>query len=373
MLYTASFGALVSFSIMLGITPLFVLDSGYSAFSAAMSTAIFMGATVAAELVTGRIMHRIGPKHTLAIGLVGLGVPVFALLASTELWVILLVSAVRGAGFALIMIAAATILAALVDESKHGRGIGVYGIVVGIPSIVALPFGVWFVGQVGFAPLFILSGAVAALGLLVALARMPLPVPEEIHGLLRTLRQPGVLRLALVFGAVTFATGVLITYLPIAAETSLGAGVAALALLAQALTSTIARLFAGAFGDRRDAGVLVIPALVVGVIGMLVIALAPGLVVLGAAIFGCAFGVLQNGSLQLMFRSSGPSGYGSVSAIWNLAYDIGLGLGAVGFGLLAATYELPLLVSAAVILMAMTFMAISIRRGSVESIQVTPG
>jgi predicted MFS family arabinose efflux permease len=35
-----------------------------------------------------------------------------------------------------------------------------------------------------------------------------------------------------------------------------------------------------------------------------------------------------------MFDRVPASGYGAVSAVWNLAYDAGMGLGAAGFGLL---------------------------------------
>ena len=36
-----------------------------------------------------------------------------------------------------------------------------------------------------------------------------------------------------------------------------------------------------------------------------------------------------------MFERVSPTGYDMVSAVWNLAYDAGMGLGAAGFGVLA--------------------------------------
>jgi len=56
--------------------------------------------------------------------------------------------------------------------------------------------------------------------------------------------------------------------------------------------------------------------------------------VIGMVVFGAGFGVAQNASLSLMFDRVPASGYGAVSAVWNLAYDAGMGLGAAGFGLL---------------------------------------
>ena len=42
----------------------------------------------------------------------------------------------------------------------------------------------------------------------------------------------------------------------------------------------------------------------------------------------------QNASLTLMFERVSASGYDMASAMYNLAYDAGLGLGAAGFGVL---------------------------------------
>ncbi|WP_347648069.1 hypothetical protein [Nonomuraea sp. B10E15] len=58
---------------------------------------------------------------------------------------------------------------------------------------------------------------------------------------------------------------------------------------------------------------------------------------MGAALFGAGFGAAQNVTLVLMFARSSPSASGRVSALWNLAYDGGMGVGAVGFGLVAGT------------------------------------
>ena len=51
--------------------------------------------------------------------------------------------------------------------------------------------------------------------------------------------------------------------------------------------------------------------------------------------FGLGFGITQNATQTLMYNRVAESGYGAVSAMWNLAYDGGMGLGAAGFGVLA--------------------------------------
>ena len=61
----------------------------------------------------------------------------------------------------------------------------------------------------------------------------------------------------------------------------------------------------------------------------------PAAVIAGAAVFGLGFGVCQNVTQTVMYDRVPESAYGASSALWNLAYDGGMGLGAAGFGVIA--------------------------------------
>lgn len=129
------------------------------------------------------------------------------------------------------------------------------------------------------------------------------------------------------------AAGIVATFLPVAlGETSWE--LAAAALLTQAATATASRWWAGRYGDRHGAGKLLVPSVLIAAIGMLgvVVISSPVAVLAGMALFGAGFGVAQNSSLTVMFERVPSSGYGTVSAVWSIAYDAGLGLGATGFG-----------------------------------------
>ncbi|MFL6110016.1 MAG: hypothetical protein ACJ786_01485 [Catenulispora sp.] len=64
-------------------------------------------------------------------------------------------------------------------------------------------------------------------------------------------------------------------------------------------------------------------------------------VVAGTALFGAGFGIAQNATLALMYARVSAASYGTVSALWNLAYDGGMGVGAAGFGVLAGLTGYP--------------------------------
>jgi predicted MFS family arabinose efflux permease len=154
-------------------------------------------------------------------------------------------------------------------------------------------------------------------------------------GIWAALRAPALTRPAATFSAVTMAVGIVVTFLPLAV-TRTATDVAALALLVQPATAIGGRWLAGRYGDRRGPAVLMAPGVLLAAAGVLMLSLAavPAAVIAGAAVFGAGFGITQNASLTLMYDRVPESGYSAVSALWNLAYDGGMGVGAAGFGLL---------------------------------------
>jgi MFS family permease len=150
------------------------------------------------------------------------------------------------------------------------------------------------------------------------------------------LRTRGLLLPSLAFSATAMASGVIVTFIPLAVPAGSG-NLAALALLTQAVTATLTRWWAGRHGDRHGPAGLLVPGVLAAAAGVVALVLIPSpvAVVGGMAVFGAGFGVSQNASLALMFDRVTTSGYGAVSGVWNLAYDAGMGLGAAGFGVLA--------------------------------------
>jgi MFS family permease len=59
---------------------------------------------------------------------------------------------------------------------------------------------------------------------------------------------------------------------------------------------------------------------------------APAALVAGMFLFGTGFGISQNATFALMIDRAPVSGYGTASALWNLAYDAGYGAGPAAFG-----------------------------------------
>jgi predicted MFS family arabinose efflux permease len=297
---------------------------------------------VAAYLVAPRLIARYGYRPVLAVGLAALGAPALVLAAPSgigaSLAVIMSVCAVRGVGFAVTCVAGYALTVSLIPPQRRGEGLGLVGLVSGVPSVTCLPLGVWLVAHVGYRPVFV-AGGLAALAGLASVPWLPRPgrAAGPSTGILAALRTPALNRPALTFSAAAMAVGIIVTFLPLAmAKTS--ADVAALALLVQPATAIAGRWLAGRYGDRRGPAVLLAPGVLVAAAGLAALSLTavPALVIAGAAVFGAGFGVTQNASLTIMYDRVPESGYSAVGAVWNLAYDGGMGVGAAGFGVLAA-------------------------------------
>jgi predicted MFS family arabinose efflux permease len=358
LVFMASFGAMAGFFLLLSVVPLYAESVGAGGVGAGLATGALMATTVAGELAVPRLLGRFGHRAVLAVGLVLLGAPALALPAADALPAILAVNLVRGLGFAVCVVVGAALVAALVPPERRGEGLGLYGIVVGVPGVAFLPLGVWLVDQAGYPAVFV-AGAVAALAGLAAVPGLPGRRPaadDPPVGVLAGLRAPALIRPAVAFSATAMAAGVVVTFLPLAVTRG-PEGLVPLALFVQAAVVTASRWWAGRHGDRHGPARLLIPGVVATAagIGALVLVDRPVVVLAAMGLFGSGFGVMQNASMATMLNRVAPSGYGAVSAIWNLAYDLGMGVGAFGFGLVVARTGYPpaFAVTAALVLAAL--------------------
>ncbi len=340
LVFLAFLGAMTSIHLLLSVVPLYVTEIGASGVGAGLATGVLMLSTVAAELATPRLVARFGYRVVLAGGLVLLGLPAAALTVSSTVATVFANSLVRGLGFGVIVVVGPALVASLVAPRRRGEALGLYGIAVGIPAVVALPLGIWLAGQVGYRAVFV-AGAVTALAGLAVVPGLPRrePEPEASVGVLAALGTAGLVRPAVIFITMTMTAGAVITFLPLAAH-----GVSALALLCLSASATLTRWWVGRHGDRHGAARLFVPGVAVSATGVLALLLLdrPIAVVAGMVVFGLGFGAAQAASLTVMFERVPPGGFGTASALWNLAYDTGLGLGATAFGVVAAKTGYPI-------------------------------
>ncbi|HEX4248911.1 MAG TPA: MFS transporter [Pseudonocardia sp.] len=407
------------YSMLLAVVPLWVSRGGSGAFGSGASTGVFMLATVLTQLAVPWLLRRFGHRVALGGGLVLLGAPAPLLTLSAELAPVLVLSALRGVGFGLFTVASGALVAELVPPAEHGRSTALFGLATGVPQLLLLPTGVGAVQHLGFTGVF-LAAAVPLLGLpLLAPIRLAggvagagrsgavrsgagggaadgvepvgvgMPPGPELSAAPELARElaPGaagpagdvaggarrggsVGPVVAMLGCAT-AQGALVTFLPLAVTSAVT--VVPIALLGTAGGAVLGRVVAGHLVDRRGwGGRLLGPGVLLAVVGMVAEVLVSGfpglsgavLLVVGAALVGLGFGLVQNDSLVAMFAAAGTARYGRASAVWNIAYDAGTGAGAVGLGAVAQLFGFRVTfgVSAALLVLVLPVLALYRRR-----------
>ncbi|WP_347059821.1 MFS transporter [Blastococcus sp. HT6-30] len=361
----------VGFYLTLASLPTYAVAGGASQSSAGVVTAVFLVVTIAVQSVVPALAARFGTGPVFAAGLLALGLPSpFYVLDDGLVWISAL-SAVRGAGFAVITVLGATLAARVAPPERRGESIGLYGLAIALPNMVAIPAGVALVlgGQIGW--LGWLSAA-PVLGLLVLpLLLRSVQTSEErgpagdARAALRAALAPSVVLLV-----VTTAGGGFVTFLPIERPDG---RLATAALLLWGLAGALGRWRAGLLADRVGSGLLLPLSLLTGAAGLALAGAGlwwgPAWVLLGAALFGAAFGAVQNLTLLRAFARAGDRGTTTASALWNASFDGGTAAGALLLGFAFGAVGLPwtLVLSAVVLSAAMPLALVASRPAAVRA------
>jgi predicted MFS family arabinose efflux permease len=254
---------------------------------------------------------------------------------------------VRGAGFAVLTVLGATLTAQVAPPARRGEAIGLYGLAIAVPNLVAVPAGAALVldGH-GAWVAWLAAAPVLGVPLVRRLVRAAPPSPPPDRGTGR-----GAVRAAVVPSVVLFVTtvagGGVVTFLPI--ERPDGA-LATVALLVMGVTAAGSRWRAGLLADRIGNRLLLPAAVLIAAAGLVVLAaglslggaaVAAAVVVAGAAVFGAGFGAAQNLTLLATFARAGERRATTASAFWNAAFDAGTGAGAFALGPLIGGIGLP--------------------------------
>lgn len=345
-LLMAALGAGLSMYLLTSVVPLYLATSGSGGVGAGLSTGAMMLSAVAVELAVPRMLDRFGYRDTLALGLILLGLPALLLPVSTSLPLVLAVCLFRGAGLAILVVGAVALIAEVAPAHRRGEALGMYGVVVGVPAVAGLPLGVFLVDHIGFTGVFIL-GAVTSLAGLTMIPGLPSTQThariKQHTNVLKGLKNSGLLMPAGVFAAVTVAAGIGVTFIPLAVAEGKHS-VIVTALFIQAAAAPLARWLAGRYGDRHGARRLLLPSVLLATLGAgsLVFVQHTTIVFIGMLLFGLGFGAAQNVTISIMYDRVEPNRYGQVSALWNLAYDAGWGVGAIAFGAVVAGTGYPI-------------------------------
>lgn len=314
---------------LLSVVPMWASAGGAASVAVGATTGVMMGATVAAQMASPWLFRILTLRGMMILGAILLGLPTPLYVLSDGLLWILLITAVRGIGFAMMVVAGAALVAELAGMGKLSTVAALYGAAAALPNLGALSGGVWVAQTISFEVVFWGTG-IACLG--AAALSFLLPAVRTEFSLSSLAGMGRVLPPLILFLITAAAFGALTTFLPLAGP---DAAQAAAALLVASIALIMGRLGAGFLG-RAGAGRLVVLSALLGGIGLGLLAFSLEgplpLLLIGAALVGVGFGAAQNDSFVVTVERFGPGKSGAASTVWNVAYDGGFGVGAVALG-----------------------------------------
>ncbi len=328
-----------SMFLLFTVLPLFVVQELKGA---ASQVGLVMGAFAVAALLSRPFSGWLVDAWSRKAGL-GLGALIYCLASALYVWagsvsVMLGLRFFHGIGLAAYTTASSVLVADLAPATRRGEAMGYYGVALNLSMAVGPALGAALVRPMGFTGLFWLT-ATLSLGSLFLGQLVREPGRVQAHNQARAERPPlfsrTALSPALVAACMTTTFGTVVSFLPLFVEARhLGNPGVFFTMYSVALI--VARLGAGRFSDRFGRAAVIIPGMVILGTSMAILAYTTSMqgLLLAAALQGLGFGGVQPAIMALAVDRSTPRDRGAALATLMGAFDVGMGLGAVGMGLL---------------------------------------
>ncbi|MPV36481.1 MFS transporter [Georgenia subflava] len=331
--------------------------------AAGLAASMFVVGATAGRLFAGNLVELVGRRRIL---LVCLGVFVVSSLSyflATTLTLLLVVRFVHGVAFGIGTTAVVTIAQSIIPPLRRGEGTGFFGMSTTLGTALGPFLGLLIVDRSGYTALFAASVVASAAALAVALfLRVPEPVLAGEHrAALRRFRPADLLdRRVLPLAAFMLVMGAgfsgVLTFLSTYTEQLGLPAAASLFFLVYAGVLFVSRFVVGRLQDVRGDNLVMYPAIVSFVLGLVVLAVATGVaaIVLAGALMGLGFGTLMSAGQAIAVARVAPHRMGLAVSTYFFMVDIGTGLGPVALGWLVqgTSFRTMYLAMAGVVLLA---------------------
>jgi predicted MFS family arabinose efflux permease len=341
-LCTGGFTLLVSFMLLLAVLPLYVKDErGAGDGVVGLVIGVFALAALAPRPFVGREIDRSGGRRFLMAGAAIFATSSLLYIVALSIPALLAVRVLHGVGMACFHTAAFTMVADLAPASRRAEAMGIWGMMSTFAIAIAPYLGLLIHDGPGNRAVFLTSAGLAlcALGLL-SLVPNP-PKSAAVAGTSAPVRggliEPRVFVPAVLVLTFTLVYGAVQSFVLIYAEEREIPN-AGFYFTAFAGATLVARFAGGRLADRRGRWAVILPSLALTVVAMVVLSVAgslPALLLVGA-LFGLAFGSGNPAMTALAIDLTPPERRGAAMATFTSAFELGIGVGSIAAGWVAA-------------------------------------
>jgi predicted MFS family arabinose efflux permease len=349
------------------ILPILVLRQGGDAALVGLVIAAFSLPSVVLRPFMGRAVDAWSLHGTMTLGALFLGVANLIYLVP-NLIVVFLDRVLHGTAWAAYNTAGHSMVARLAPPARRAEASGMYNLMPGIAQMVMPGLGLLLLGVTDLAGPFLLAAALsfgaAALVILGALPR-PAGVAQagQDGGWRRLIEHSAVLPMTLEL-LFTSVSALFLAFPPVWAE-GRGIPVESLAVYYPICGATlvVTRLIAGRYLDRFERRMVIAAGGALAIAGLLIATVAADVAVLtlGGATYAAAAAFTSPTIMALAIDRADPRRMGAAMATYSLGFQLGLGVGAVAWGLVIQLFGYPAPFVAAIAVQGLLIAAV--RRG----------
>jgi MFS family permease len=324
--------------LLFAVLPLFVVQHLHGAESqVGMIMGAFAVSAVLSRPLSGRLVDTWSRKSCLALG--ALIYVIFSALytQATSVPVMLALRFFHGIGIAIYTTAGSVFVADLAPPARRGEAMGYYGMAMNLSMAIGPALGITLAGWLGFTGLFWTSAGLAlACLLLVQFVHDP-HQSRVLAGQPAAARPALFSRIALFPGFIamcmTMTFGAIVSFLPLFVQYH-NLGNAGLFFTVYSIVVVVLRPFSGRLSDRFGRPAVIIPGMFFLAVSMAVLAYTTSMAGLlwTAVLQGIGFGAVHPAIMAWIIDRSTIHDRGPALATLMMAFDIGVGLSAIGLG-----------------------------------------
>lgn len=339
----SNFFIFLGFQMTLPTIPLFVEFLGGSDRLIGLVVGVFTFSALIIRPIAGHALESKGRRFVYVIGLVIFALSVASYGFMTSLLFLFAMRMVQGIGWGFSTTASGTIATDLIPAKRRGEGMGYYGLSGTLALALGPALALTLVDVIAFSQLFLICALLGGTSVLMASliryrpVEKPTTKPKKGDFYEKSALVPSIL---LLFVTTTF--GGITSFLPIFTVQEGISGIQWYFLIF-ALSLMLSRTFAGKVYDRKGHKAVFIPGAVSVLLAMLLLAglQNSGMLFVAAFLYGSGFGAIQPALQAWAVQEAPINRRGMANATFFSFFDLGVGCGAMIFGLIAHAFGYP--------------------------------
>jgi len=324
----------IGFQMLLPTLPVYAKHLSGSDTAAGLVVGIFTFSAVLIRPFTGHFLDVYGRKGIFLMGLLLFAASVLAYIWAPSLLILLAFRFVHGFGWGLSSTASSTVATDIIPKSRLGEGMGYYGLAGTLSMALAPALGLYIINRFNFTLLFLLSAAMVAVAIVLALTINYQKAAATRPGF--NIIEKAALRPTIVIFFITMTYGAVVAFLALYAAQQGISNIGSFFTI-YALTLALARPICGRFADRIGFDYVILPGILLVTVAMFLLYLADSIhwFWLVAIFYGAGFGAAQPALQALAMVSVPPQRRGLANGTFFTGFDLGIGLSSIMWGAVA--------------------------------------